>query len=184
MISSGSTPLAAATARTFSVGLLVEVDHAVRIAGADRELVHIDVGRVEQVALLGDGEHGQRVGAGLGGDRRALQRIERDVDARAGALRGADLLADIEHRRLVALALADHHRAVHLERVQRRAHRLDRGMVGRFLVAAADQLRGGDRRRLGDPHHFQHQHAIEIPACLDHLFCHPPCPNGGVHAGQ
>ena len=83
MISSGSTPLAAATARTLSVGDSVEVDHALGIAGADRELVHIDVGRVEQAALLGDGEHGERVGAGLGGDRRAFERIERDVDRRA-----------------------------------------------------------------------------------------------------
>ena len=53
------------------------------IAGADGELVHIDVGRVEQAALLGDGEHGERVGAGLGGDRRAFERVEGDVDLRA-----------------------------------------------------------------------------------------------------
>ena len=83
---------------------------------------------------------------------------------------GADPLADIEHRRLVALALADHHGAVDVERVERGAHRLDRGMIGRLLVAAADQLRGRDRRRLGDPHHFEHEHAIEHRACHDHLF--------------
>ncbi len=34
---------------------LVEVDDPGRIAGTDRELVHIDVGRVEQAALFGDG---------------------------------------------------------------------------------------------------------------------------------
>ena len=163
---------------------LGEVDHAVRIAGADRELVHIDVGGVEQAALLGDGEHGQRVGAGLGGDRGALERIERDVDARAGALRGADPLADEQHRRLVALALADHHRAVDVERVQRRAHRLDRGMIGRLLVAAADQLRRRHRRRLGHPDHLQHQHAIENMACLDHLLCHPPARTGAFTGGS
>ena len=89
---------------------------------------------------------------------------------RAASLRRPDLLADIEHRRLVALALADHHGAVDLERVERRAHRLDRGMIGRFLVAATDELRRGDRRRLGHPDHFEHQHAIENRACLDHIF--------------
>ena len=121
-----------------------------------------------------------RVGAGLGGDRGAFERIERDVDARAGALRRADLLADVEHRRLVALALADHDGAVDVERVERGAHRLDRGGVGGLLVAAADQLRGGDRGRLGDPNHLQHQDAIENAACLDHISCHPLSANGGV----
>ena len=38
-----------------------------------------------------------------------------------------DLLADVEHRRLVALALADDDRAVDRQAVQRLAHRLDRG---------------------------------------------------------
>ena len=90
-----------------------------------------------------------------------------------GALRGADPLADEQHRRLVALALADHHRAVDVERVERRAHRLDRGMIGRLLVAAADQLRRRDRRRLGDPHHFEHQHPVQNMTCLHHRSANP-----------
>ena len=36
----------------------------------------------------------------------------------------ADLLADVQHRRLVALALADDDRAFHLDLVHRDAHRL------------------------------------------------------------
>ena len=56
-----------------------------------------------------------------------------------GAAAGADLLADVEHRRLVALALADHHRAVDVEHVERLAHGVDRRLVGRVLVAVADQ---------------------------------------------
>ena len=72
---------------TFSVGVLARSITSFGIAGADRDLVHIDVGRVEQPALLGDREHRERVGPGLGADRRAFERIERDVDLRAGALR-------------------------------------------------------------------------------------------------
>ena len=151
-----------------------EVDHPLRIARPDRQLLHVDVGRVEQPALLGDREHGERVRPGLGGDRRPLERVEGDVDLRPAALRRADLLADIEHRRLVALALADHHRAVHLERVERRPHRLDGGMVGGLLVAPADQLRRRDRRRFGHPHHLQHQHPVENVACAHHIIAHPP----------
>ena len=141
---------------------------ALGIAGADRDLVHIDVGRVEQAALLGDRQHGERVGAGLGGDRGAFERIERDVDLRALADRRADLLADIEHRRLVALALADHDGAVHIELVERGAHRLDGGGIGRLLVAAPDQRRGGDRRGFGDAHHFEHENAVEDVAGFGH----------------
>src|SRR5215470_3585393 len=44
------------------------------------DLVHVHVGRVEQSAALGDGEHGQRVGHRLGADGGALQRIDGNVD--------------------------------------------------------------------------------------------------------
>jgi hypothetical protein len=95
MISSGSPPWPWRRALTFSVGALGEIDDPFGIAGADRELVHVDVGRVEQAAFLGAGEHGERVGAGLGGDGGAFQRIERDVDLRAGALRALPTFSPI-----------------------------------------------------------------------------------------
>jgi hypothetical protein len=93
------------------LGRLVEIDDAVGQAAADGDLVHVDVGRVEKAAMLGHGDDGQCIGQALGGDGGALQRIEGDVDLGHAALAQADLLADIEHRRLVALALADHHGA-------------------------------------------------------------------------
>ena len=52
---------------------------------------------------------GERVGPAGGADRRAFERIEGDIDLRTA---GADLFADIKHRRFVALAFADHNRAV------------------------------------------------------------------------
>ena len=113
---------------------LVEIDDAGGQARADRDLVHINVGRVEQAARFGDGEHREAVRTGLGADRRAFQRIERDVDRRAVA--AADLFPDEQHRRLVALALADHDGAVDVEFVERSAHRLDRRGVRRLFVAA------------------------------------------------
>src|SRR3546814_1567449 len=100
----------------------------------------MDVGRIEEAALLGDGEDGERVGPGLGGYGGALQRIERDVDARPAMIRLADLLADIEHRRLVPLTFADDDRAVEIELVQRLTHRLDRGGVGGLLDRTSTRL--------------------------------------------
>ena len=113
----------------------VEVDQPVRVARPDRELVHIDVRRVQHRAARPHGDHRQRVRHVLGGQRGALERVERDVDA--GAVAGADLLADVEHRRLVALALADDHDALDVEQVELAAHGVHRRLVGGLLVAAA-----------------------------------------------
>ncbi len=62
----------------------------------------------------------------------------------------AQLLADVEHRRLVALALADHDAARDLHLVEDAPHRLDRDAVGVLAVAAAHGVGRRDRRLLGD----------------------------------
>ena len=66
-----------------------------------------------------------------------------------GRLRVADLLADEEHRRLVALALADDDRAADVGVVHRLAHGGDGGLVRAVPVAAAHEPRGGDGPGLG-----------------------------------
>ena len=124
---------------------VAQLDDARRQAGADGDLVHVGVGRVEEAAMRRHGDAGDGVGPALGADRGALERIEGDVDL--GPAAGADLLADVEHRRLVALALADHDRAVDVEHVQRLAHGVDGGLVGGLLVAVADQPGAGQGPR-------------------------------------
>ncbi len=140
---------------------LVEVDDVIGISGADRQLFHVDVGRVQQAAFFRNGENRERVGTGLRRDRRPFQRIESNVDLRACSDRVADLLADVEHRCFVALTFADDDGAVHVEVVECHAHRFDSGSVSRFFVAASNQLRGGDGGRFGDAHHLKHQDTIE-----------------------
>jgi hypothetical protein len=92
--------------------------------------------------------------------------------SRAGADGAAHLLADEQHRGLVALALADHHRAVDVQIVERGAHRFHGGGIGGLFIAAADQLGGADRRRFGHTHHFKHENAVENLAgrCSGHVF--------------
>ena len=75
---------------------------------------------------------------------------------------GADLLADIEHRRLVHLALADHHGAVDRDAVERLAHRLDRGAVGLVLAAEAHPAGRRQRRRLGHAHQLEREVAVGV----------------------
>ena len=66
-------------------------------------------------------------------------------------------LADVQHRRLVALALADDDRAGELDLVHRPAHRLGRRAGRPRPVAAAHEPGGRDRRRLGDPDHLERE---------------------------
>ena len=142
-----------------SSGRGVEIDDALRIAGSDGDLVHVDVGRGEQRAGLGHGHHGDRARHVLGAEGRAFERVDRDIDLRAVAV--ADLLADEQHRRFVALALADHDGAVDRQLVELAPHGVDRRLVGGLLVAAAAQPRRGDRRALGDAHQLQREDAFD-----------------------
>ena len=108
--------------------------------------VHVDVGRVEQAPLLGDGDHRDARSAG---SWRAMVVPSSGSSAMStfGPLRVPTSSPMIEHRRLVALALADHHRAVDRQPVELAPHGVDGGLVGGDLVAAAAQPRRGDRRR-------------------------------------
>ena len=72
----------------------------------------------------------------------------------------ADVLAVVEHRRLVLLALADHDDAVHGDGVEHRAHGVDGGLVGGDLVAAPDPARRGQRGRLGHTDELEGEVAI------------------------
>ena len=105
---------------------------------AGRDLLHVDAGaRVEHGAALREGDHRERRGHASRGQRGPLQRVDGDVDARRAAV--ADLLAVVEHRRLVLLALADHDDAVHRHRVEHQAHRVDGRAVGALLLARPTQ---------------------------------------------
>ena len=123
------------------------------IRAPDSDLFHIGIRGVEEVPLLGEGDHGQRVRPALRGQRRTFQRIERDVDL--GALAGADFLADVEHRGLVPLALADDDGAIDIEQVERRAHGIDSGLVGGLFIAKTNKVTGGARRGFRYTDNFQ-----------------------------
>jgi hypothetical protein len=140
---------------------IAQIEQPRRVSRPDRQLVHVGVGGVQEPALFRDRQHRERVGAGLGGDRCAFERVERDIDLGSGADGAADLLADIQHRRFVALALADDDGAVEVELVQRVAHRLDRSGIGGMLVAAADLLSRRDRCIFGHPDHFEDENPVE-----------------------
>ena len=129
----------------------IKADNAVRVARADGDLVHIGVRRVQQAAARGDGQDGEGIGHRLGGQRRAFERIERNVDLRP--VIGADFLADIEHRRFVALAFADDDAALEVDGIEGRAHRINCSSIRLFFVAAADFLGRRNGCELGHTDH-------------------------------
>ena len=137
----------------------IEIDHVLGVAGTDRDLLHVDVGRVQQRAAIGHRHGRDRARHVLGAQRGAFQRIDGDIDLRAGI--EPDLLADEQHRRLVALALADHDGAFDRQLVELAPHRVDRGLVGRLFLAMAAQPRRRHRGALRHPHDLERQNALE-----------------------
>ena len=127
----------------------IQVDFA---AGGrtDHDLVHVDVGGVEQAPTLGGGKHRHRIRGAGGAQVRSLQGIDREIDRQISGSAAADTLPDVEHRRLVPLPFADHDPAVDRHRRQRFAHRLDGNVVGMPAIAVAHRLRRRDGGRLGD----------------------------------
>ena len=121
-------------------GAAADVDRAARDR-PDRDLVHVRVGRVQELAVLGHRDDGQRVVDAVGAQVGALQRIDGDVDLGRVRVAVADLLADVEHRRLVALALADDDAAADVHVAEGAAHGLGGGAVG--AVACSRGRRSG-----------------------------------------
>ena len=157
-------PLAFRGSQRFDVLLDAHFERAhAAPSGADGQLLHVDdARRVVHRAALGNGDHRDGIRQALGEQRRAIDRIDRQVDF--WRLSVTDALADIEHRRLVLLTLADDHDAIHRNRPETVAHGVDRGLVERVLVAATHPARRGQRGCLSHPAQLEGDVAIKSAA--------------------
>jgi len=126
---------------------------------ADAQLLHVGVGRVDQPAGLGRGEDRDGPGLPVRDEVGALERVDRDVDRlHVGlGLVAADLLADEQHRRLVALALADDDPSGEVDLVHRPAHGFGGRGVGLVLLAASHEPCRRDCGGLGHAHHLERE---------------------------
>ena len=142
-----------------------DVDLA-RDARSDAQLLEVGIRGVDEAAFLRCREDGDCPGLAVGDEVRALERVDGDVDPLRRVwivgLVPADLLADVQHRRLVALPLADDDPSGELDLVHRPAHRLDRRAVGLVLLAAAHEARRSKGRRLGDPNHLERKQLFHV----------------------
>ena len=102
---------------------------------------------------IAPGEH-------VGGELGTVDGIDGDVHL--GLETVADLLAEVEHRGLVLLALTDHDRAFHVDRGERGADRFDCARVRRVLVAATLQGRRRQRARFGHAQQLEREVAVDL----------------------
>ena len=105
---------------------------------------------MQEAAGIRGGQHRDRVVLAESTQVGAFERIDSDVDRRIPVAVGrrralADLFADVEHRRFVAFALANHDRAVDGQLVHRLPHGFDGGLVGLVTVALPHREGRGDR---------------------------------------
>ena len=129
-------------------------------ARPDDELLHVEVGRVQQAALLGRGQHGDGIRRAGRAEVRAFERIDGDVDLRetdhAEALDrlwrvtrptfspmysiGASSRSPSPMTIVPSIGTAVHDLA----------HRLDGDLIGLVAVALSHRVRARDRRLLDD----------------------------------
>ena len=137
MISEGLTPLALARRIMFSSAGASRSIVPFGIAGADCDLLHVAIGRMQQRAGFSHCDRGDRPGHVFGAERRAFQGINRNIDFRS--VLSADLFADEKHRRFINLALADNDGSVDRQLVEFAAHGIDRGLIGSLVLAVPAQ---------------------------------------------
>ena len=123
-----------------------------------RQLLHVEVGGVEEATAVGGGEYGHRATLAVSAQVGALAGIHGEVHTRARA--AAHLFTDVKHRGLVALPLADHDAALHGDLAHALAHRLDRGGIGLVFQAHAGEAGGGDGGLFDDLENFLDERAI------------------------
>ena len=142
----------------------VEIDGFLR-AGTDHQLLHVQIGRVQQTAAVRGRQHRNRVRRTGRTQVRALERIDGDIDLRQPGGRAAaiprvrqpDLFANVQHRRLVALPLADDNRAVDRHRVHHAPHRLYGDVIGLVAIALSHRVRARDGGLFDDAKKFQRE---------------------------
>ena len=144
----------------------IEIDDAPRIARTNRNLFHVNIWRVEQIAFFGDGNNSQRIRQVLGADRRAFQRIESDINVRP--LFGADFFADIKHRRFIAFAFTDHDRASNRKAIQFLTHGINGSLISSHFIATSTKACCSHCRAFGHTNEFQCENAIQSVRLL---FC-------------
>ena len=112
----------------------VQIDGALR-SRADNQLFHVHIWRIQETALIAYRHDRQRVRLTHRRHAGAFDGIDGDIYRIAVA--GTDALANVQHRRFVDFAFANHDSAVDVDQVEHNAHGVDGGAVGGIFITAA-----------------------------------------------
>jgi hypothetical protein len=123
-----------------------------------RQLVHVEVGSVEQAPSLAGGQNGHGTVLGVGAEIGSLAGIDGKIHT--GAHAAADLLTDVQHRRLVTLSLADDDPTLHGDLPHAQTHGLDSRLVSLVLFTVAGEMGRSDGSLLNDFEQFLDDGAI------------------------
>ena len=129
----------------------VDVDASLA-AGADADLFHVHVRRMEEAAFRRNGQHCDGAVLPFGDEVRPFHRVYGDIHFFAAC---AYVLADIEHRRFVHLPFADDDGAGNGRERELGMHPVYGELVRSFLIAPAHETAAADRRLFCDAHKFQ-----------------------------
>lgn len=122
------------------------------------QLLHVEVGGVEQTTAIGSGENSHRAALVEGAKVGAFARVDSEIHARASA--GADLFSDVEHRGFITFAFANHDAALHLDLIHALAHGIDGQCIRFILQAFAGERGGSDGGLLDDLENFLNEGLI------------------------
>ena len=136
----------------------IEIDKPRRMPGTDRNLLHVDVGHVEQAIPPRDRNRGKRILQVFCADRMAVERVCGDVHLRPFAR--PYRFAHQELAAVPTLGRPNHDPAAYVQVTQLVPHGINRRLIGKLLVAAPAVGCRCDRRSLGGAHQLERQNAI------------------------
>ena len=128
------------------------------------QLLHVEVGRVEQTTGLRSGQNSHRTALAVGAEVGALTRVDSKVNA--GACAAAHFLADVKHGGLIPLTFTDHDATTHVDLAHALAHGLNGRRIGFVFEATAGEFRGGDGGLLDDLENFLDERAVQSEAAV------------------
>jgi hypothetical protein len=125
----------------------------------DNELLHVVAVGVEERTALCESHGGDAVGKPPGHQPGAVNGVDGNIDLGRAAV--ADALADVEHRRLILLPLADDDHPVHVDEAETAPHRVHRRLVRLLLLIAPHEPGRCDRRPLGHSDQLERDVAVD-----------------------
>ena len=116
------------------------------------------------------GHYSNRTGHIFGAQSCAFQRINRNINL--GASARANLFTNEQHGGFIALALANHNRAINGQTIEFSAHRINSRLISRLFIPTSAQTGCRHSRTLSHTHQFKGENAFNDILALNDEVAH------------